>query len=230
MRSGTWASWPRYPGILLLAVGVSGVVHAEGSWLASGGRLAQGTVVFAAGGPRQLVVGAQHAAREARAAWSGELAYAHADRFFELRGGRSWSLLAASVFSVTAFVGASALLVPFGPPDVALGPHGGVTVGLGADWLHVQLGLLSGAELFASRLLRFPQRLELALWGRWRALMLGLQARVGADLAVGHAFVLRLDALAVIGWRLNDVAPGPTAREVGASAPDTRLLTPRADW
>jgi hypothetical protein len=196
---------------------VSLTAHAEAGWLTARGRLEPELSVSVWGGARSVGGGlVLPDARGASAGLGAELAYAFLDRTVELRGTRVWQFSANRFGTGSATLGASVHVVPEGGFDVGLGPHAGLNLSLGGEVFTVDLGLASGVEVFVAPLgARLPQRGLVGLHLRLRDWALRLQARIGADIVPGHAFVGRGEFVLSLSWfgleRLRQRAPSSSA-------------------
>lgn len=152
---------------------------AESMWLSSHGRLLPDSAfnLEAFVGTRSAGVGVMQGGLGA------EVAYFFTDRTAELRGVRAWQLTSGAA-SASATIGGAAYLVP-DVFDLGIGPHLGLTLGLGGDRFQFDLGLQSGADVFVRGAIRFPQRGLIGFSAHLGKVVLGLQARLGVDLEVG---------------------------------------------
>jgi hypothetical protein len=175
--------------------------HAEAGWLTAPGRLDPGLTVSGFVGTRTVGLGATHADDEqARAALGGELAYSFVDRFVEARGARVWQLNPTGVATASVTAGGSAYFVAGAPFDVGLGPQLGLNLGLGSEAVQFELGLRTGAELFARGTLRFPERGVLGVSVHLGPVRVSLLACLGIDVEPGHAAPWRGEAVLAFGW------------------------------
>ena len=115
-------------------------------------------------------------------------------------GTRVWQFSKSRFATGSVTLGGSLYLVPEGA-DAGLGPHAGLQLALGGEVFTVDLGLQTGAELFARELVtRLPQRLQVSVNLRVGLWAVGLHLRGGFDVMPGHSFVGRGEAVLSVGW------------------------------
>ena len=187
---------------------------AEAPWGATRGRVVSQRHLEILVGTRGVGLGYWRPVVDGRRASVGaELGYSWADRTVDLRAARVWQLGASRVATPSVHLGGSLTVVPLSSFDVGLGPHGGVTLALGGEVFSVDMALQAGAELYFGGdrapaipelrmpLLRFPVRGALGVNVQVLSIMtVGLHARAGVDVIVGHAFVGRGELLMSLGW------------------------------
>lgn len=149
-------------------------------------------------------------------AFGGELFLHPSPGVLELRGAGQWQLGPCErAACASAQLGFTAYGVVRGPADVGLGPHAGLTVGLGGERLEGFLGAQAGLEAFLhTGGPRFPLRLLLGGHGRLGPLGLSLTARAGVDLEHGLYATWRGDVLLAVSWYGR--GPNPVTTESAA--------------
>lgn len=197
----------RRPALPLLALLLAAApAFAEPGWLSLHGRVPTGDRLEALVGTRSLGVGGTLAtARDDDAAksdaWLAELQWGTSDRTAELRVAHAWTLNRPAFASASAHVGATALLVPSGHPDVGFGLVGGVALSLGGSTFQWDFGAQTGAELFvATGGPRIPVRLSTGPALRLGDFSVALWARAGVDVEPGHSMLYRGEVLLAAGW------------------------------
>ncbi|PTL77126.1 hypothetical protein [Vitiosangium sp. GDMCC 1.1324] len=132
----------------------------------------------------------------------GELFFHPSSGVLELRGSGQWQLSSGErAFSASAQLGLTAYGVVRGPADAGLGPHAGLTLGLGGPRLEGFLGAQAGLETFLrTGGPRFPLRALLGGHGRLGPWGLTLTARAGVDLEHGLHATWRGDVLLALSW------------------------------
>jgi hypothetical protein len=187
---------------LLAALLLSPSAFAEAGFLTTRGRLLPEARLEVWGGQGNVGLGlVKPDADDARAAWGVELSWALQNRYAEARVGRQWQFSKTRFATGSVTVGGTAIVVPVGAPDLGLGPHVTLNLGLGGRAFTVDLSLMTGAELFTSAASpRLPQRLQLGVNGRIGAFTLAAMARTGIDLEPGKNFIFRGELIFSLGW------------------------------
>lgn len=173
---------------------------AEAGFLTTRGRLLPQTRLEVWGGQGNVGLGVVTPDDDAQAAWGFELGWALQNRYAEARVGRQWQFSKTRFATGSLTLGGSAIVVPVGAPDLGLGPHLTLNLGLGGAAFTVDLSLMTGAELFASAVgPRLPQRLQVGLNGRIGAFTLSAMARAGIDLEPSRNFIFRGELIFSLG-------------------------------
>jgi hypothetical protein len=149
-------------------------------------------------------------------AFGGELFVHPSPGVLELRGAGQWQLGSGEhAACASAQLGFTAYGVVRGPADVGLGPHAGLTVGLGGERLEGFLGAQAGLEAFLrTGGPRFPLRVLLGGRGRLGPVGLALTARAGVDVEHGLYATWRGDVLLAVSWYGR--GPNPVTTESAA--------------
>ena len=187
--------------LTLAACLFASLAHAEPAWLTSQGRVSSQTEVAIFAGPRSLGVGLLLPRGSERRGFGLEGAWLFQDRVAEVRTALRWQLNATSAATWSATAGLTGFVVPEGQFALGLGPHVGLHLSLGGRVAALELGLLSGFDLFTDGVARFTERLQLGLRSVFGRFTLGLSGRAGVDLSPGRNFVLRADAIFSVGLR-----------------------------
>jgi hypothetical protein len=196
------------------------VAAAEAPVLTSRGRVDDSHLSLLAG-PQGVGLGfllARPPVPDARpTAFGGELFVHPSTGVLEMRGAGQWQLGSGQrAACASAQLGFTAYGVVRGPADVGLGPHAGLTVGLGGERLEGLLGAQAGLEAFLrTGGPRFPLRVLLGGRGRLGPVGLALTARAGVDLEHGLYPTWRGDVLLAVGW----YGRGPNPVTTESSAP-----------
>ena len=132
---------------------------------------------------------------------SGEVFTSLRDRTLEGRYGEAWQFWDTGLWAASVQASGSLLTTAMGPFDLGLGPHAGISLGLGRPRWDVFLNASAGAEFFLRQLgPRIPVRAGLGGRVHVGPLTLALLARAGADFEVRRQFALRADALLAVGF------------------------------
>lgn len=187
---------------------VAGLAQAEAGWLTAQGRVGDRAELAVFAGPRSVGAGfLRPDAGDARKGLGLEAAWLLEDRVAQLSAARRWQLNQTSAGTFSASAGLVGFVVPEGRFDLGLGPVVGLNLGLGGQAFSVQLGVLSGVELFVRGTARFTERLQLGLRAQVGRVTLGVSGRAGVDVSPGQSFVLRADAIFSLGL-LGAAPPG----------------------
>jgi len=99
----------------------------------------------------------------------------------------------------SAALGGAAFLVP-DRFDAGAGLHGTLALALGGSGFTVDLAYELGVDVFATAVVRIPQRGLLGLNTRFGDWGLSLQAKAGADIVPGANFVGRGEVMLSLSW------------------------------
>ncbi len=183
-----------------VALLTSSLALAEGGWVTSRGRLQPELRVEVFGATDSLGVGlVSPDATNPRAGLGLELVYAWRDRVIEVRGGRVWQLTPTQFATASATLGGVAFLVP-DRFDAGAGLHGTLALALGGKGFTVDLAYEVGVDVFATAVVRIPQRGMLGLNSRFGDWGISLQAKAGADILPGAQFVGRGEVMLSLSW------------------------------
>ena len=194
----------------LALVLVGSLAAAEPGWLTAQGSSSSQPELSIFAGPRSIGAGFLRAdSADTRRGIGLEAAWLLDDRVAELSATRRWQLTPTRFATVSGTAGLAGHVIPEGRFDLGLGPQIGLNLSLGGRLFSLDVGLLSGAELFTRAEVRFAQRLQLGLRSQLGRFTIGLSGRAGVDFSPGRNFILRADAIVRLGLRAADDSATP---------------------